>query len=157
MMTTALGALRDLVRTACELERINCHHNFAAIEHHHGRSGYVVRKGAIRARVGDRGVIPGSMGAESYIVTGLGNLASYQSCSHGAGRELSRSQAKHELSANSLEVLMEGKTWQAEHAEALVDEHPLAYKDIGEVMAAQTDLVRVDHKLTQVLNYKGTK
>jgi tRNA-splicing ligase RtcB len=117
----------------------------------------VIRKGAIRARRNDRGVIPGSMGTSSYIVTGLGNPTSFDSCSHGAGRRLSRTAARRELTAESLEAAMSGKTWQSDEAEALVDEHPLAYKDVEEVMAAQRDLVRIDHRLRQVLNYKGAR
>ncbi len=157
MMTAALASLRDVVSEAEEIERINCHHNFAVKEHHYGRDGWVVRKGAIRARAGDRGVIPGSMGTSSFIVTGLGNAASYESCSHGAGRRLSRSAARKELTVESLAAAMGDRTWQSSSATELIDEHPSAYKDVDVVMAAQADLVRVDHRLRQVLNYKGTK
>ena len=91
MMTAALASLVEVTSDATtEVERINCHHNFAAREHHRGRDGWVIRKGAIRARRDDRGVIPGSMGTASFIVTGLGNVASFESCSHGAGRRMSR-------------------------------------------------------------------
>lgn len=158
MMSAALGALGEVTSEAtAEVERINCHHNFAAREHHRGRDGWVIRKGAIRARRGDRGVIPGSMGTASFIVTGLGNVASFESCSHGAGRRMSRSEARRQLTADSLGAAMNGKTWQSGEADALVDEHPLAYKDVEAVMAAQADLVRIDHRLTQILNYKGTR
>ena len=158
MMSAALRSLGDVTSDATvEVERINCHHNFAAREHHRGRDGWVVRKGAIRAREGDRGVIPGSMGTASFIVTGLGNAASFYSCSHGAGRRMSRGMARRELTAESLGEAMQGKTWQSKEAIALIDEHPLAYKDVDAVMAAQADLVRIDHRLTQILNYKGTK
>jgi len=158
MMSAALASLVDgTSRATAEIERINCHHNFAAREHHRGRDGWVVRKGAIRARAGDRGVIPGSMGTASFIVTGLGNEASFESCSHGAGRRMSRGEARRQLTPDSLGAAMKGKTWQSAEAIALVDEHPLAYKDVETVMAAQADLVRIDHRLTQVLNYKGTK
>jgi tRNA-splicing ligase RtcB len=157
MMAAALASLCDVISGAEEVERINCHHNFAAREHHHGRDGWVVRKGAIRARVGDRGVIPGSMGTSSFIVTGLGNVASYESCSHGAGRRLSRSAARRELTVDSLASAMGDRTWQTSAASELVDEHPSAYKDVDVVMAAQVDLVSIDHRLRQVLNYKGTK
>lgn len=116
----------------------------------------MIRKGAIRARSGDRGVIPGSMGTSSFIVSGLGNPASFESLSHGAGRRLSRTAARAQLSPESLSDAMAGKTWQSRQGKALLDEHPLAYKDDDAVMAAQADLVRVDHRLTQVLNYKGT-
>jgi tRNA-splicing ligase RtcB len=96
------------------------------------------------------------MGASSYIVSGLGNPASYNSCSHGAGRAMSRTKAKQELSEGSLRALMEGIEWDSRHASKLVDEHPLAYKNIDEVMAAQADLVRIEHTLHQILNLKGT-
>jgi tRNA-splicing ligase RtcB len=134
---------------------INCHHNFTEQEHHHGKNVWLTRKGAIRAREGDRGVIPGSMGAASYIVSGLGNPASYCSCSHGAGRRMSRGQARRELDRATLEQTMTGKAWNHD-AETLIDEDPRAYKDIDEVMEAQRDLVTIDHRLHQILNYKGT-
>jgi tRNA-splicing ligase RtcB len=158
MMTAAMASLIEVTSNATnEVERINCHHNFAALEHQRGRDGWVIRKGAIRARLDDRGVVPGSMGTASYIVTGLGYPASFDSCSHGAGRRLSRTVARRELTAESLGAAMTGKAWQSDEAEALVDEHPLAYKNVEEVMEAQRDLVRIDHRLEQVLNYKGTK
>lgn len=158
MMTAAMRSLAEVTGgAAVEMERINCHHNFAAREQQRGREGWVIRKGAIRAQTDDRGVIPGSMGTASYIVTGLGNPASFQSCSHGAGRRMSRGMARRSLTIDSLGSAMSGKTWQSGDAEALIDEHPLAYKDVEAVMEAQSDLVRIDHRLTQVLNYKGTK
>jgi tRNA-splicing ligase RtcB len=120
----------------------------------HGKAAWITRKGAVRARVGDRGVIPGSMGTRTYIVQGLGNPASYCSCSHGAGRRMGRKEARRQLTAESLTEAMVGKTWN-EDAEGLLDEHPLAYKEIDEVMAAQSDLVSVKHTLHQILNYKG--
>jgi tRNA-splicing ligase RtcB len=116
---------------------------------------WVTRKGAIKADTGDEGVIPGSMGTRSYIVTGLGCTASYGSCSHGAGRRLSRGQARRELTVESLNDAMAGKAWLAGQAKQLLDEHPDAYKDIDQVMADQRDLVTVQHTLTQVFNYKG--
>jgi len=134
---------------------INCHHNFTQLEHHHGRDVWLTRKGAIRAGLHDRGVIPGSMGTRSYIVTGLGNPASFESCSHGAGRRMSRGQARRTLDVATLRAEMEGKAWNAGNAEALIDEDPRSYKDIDEVMAAQADLARIDHTLDQILNYKG--
>lgn len=136
-------------------EPINCHHNYTAREHHLGRDVWLTRKGAIRARVGDLGVIPGSMGAASYIVEGLGNAASYCSCSHGAGRRMSRARAKRELDRETLVATMADKAWNND-AETLIDEDPRAYKDIDEVMEAQRDLTRIKHRLRQVLNYKGT-
>ena len=135
---------------------INCHHNYTEMEHHHGRNVWVTRKGAIRARSGDLGVIPGSMGTCSYVVEGLGNPASYCSSSHGAGRLMSRAEAKRRLDVDGLEQAMDGKVWDAKKAGKLIDEDPRAYKDIDAVMAAQSDLVKVHHKLVQLLNYKGT-
>lgn len=136
-------------------EVINCHHNFTEREHHMGQNVWLTRKGAIRARTGDRGVIPGSMGAASFIVSGVGNPASFHSCSHGAGRRMSRGQARRELDEQTLVDTMAGKAWNQD-AKALIDEDPRAYKDIDEVMAAQADLVTIDHRLHQILNYKGT-
>lgn len=136
--------------------RINCHHNFTEKEHHHGRNVWLTRKGAIRARKGDEGIIPGSMGAASYIVRGLGNPASYDSCSHGAGRKMSRGQARRTLDVGTFTAEMEGRTWQHDQAQTLIDEDPRAYKDIDEVMAAQSDLVEIEHRLSAVLNYKGS-
>jgi len=134
---------------------INCHHNYTERENHLGRDMWITRKGAIRADVGDMGVIPGSMGTDTYIVRGKGNPASYNSSSHGAGRRMSRGKAKRELSASGLRAAMKGKTWNASAAHALVDEDPRAYKDIRKVMADQSDLTEVVHVLHQVLNYKG--
>jgi tRNA-splicing ligase RtcB len=117
---------------------------------------WVTRKGAIKAGNGDMGVIPGSMGTDTYIVRGKGNPDSYNSSSHGAGRRLSRGQAKRELDKAGLKELMLGKTWLADSATSLIDEDPRAYKDIRQVMEDQSDLTGVVHRLTQVLNYKGT-
>ena len=116
---------------------------------------WLTRKGAIRARDGDRGVIPGSMGTRSYIVRGLGNPASYQSCSHGAGRRMSRGEARRTLDVDGLRDRMAGRAWNEAAASALIDEDPWAYKDIDQVMEDQRDLVTVEHTLRQVLNYKG--
>lgn len=142
-------------RMGHEVQRINCHHNYCEREHHFGRDVWLTRKGAIRARVGDLGVIPGSMGTRSYIVRGLGSPASYSSCSHGAGRRLSRSAARKSLTVDSLAEWMAGKAWNATQAQALLDEHPVAYKEIDQVMADQADLVEPLHTLSQILNYKG--
>ncbi|MEV7970689.1 RtcB family protein [Sphaerisporangium sp. NPDC088356] len=133
----------------------NCHHNFTQQETHNGKELWITRKGAIKADTGDEGVIPGSMGTQSYIVRGLGNPDSYNSCSHGAGRRMSRSRAKRELSAKSLTEAMQGRTWNADRAAALVDEHPEAYKSIDQVMEDQKDLVEIQHTLHQIFNYKG--
>jgi tRNA-splicing ligase RtcB len=156
------AVLRFLGRDAGEVpvvDRINCHHNFTEREQHlvdgELTEVWLTRKGAIRAREGDRGVIPGSMGAQSFIVRGKGAAASYCSCSHGAGRKMSRHAARRELDVAGLERQMAGKAWNGD-AKALIDEDPRAYKDIGEVMANQADLVTVEHTLHQILNYKGT-
>lgn len=135
--------------------RINCHHNYTEREHHRGRDVWLTRKGAIRAREGDRGVIPGSMGTSSYIVRGLGNPASYHSCSHGAGRRMSRGEARRTLDLDGLRAQMAGRAWNESDARSLLDEDPRAYKDIDRVMEDQRDLVAVEHTLHQVLNYKG--
>ena len=138
-----------------ETDRINCHHNFTQRENQKGRNLWITRKGAIKAAKGDRGIIPGSMGTKSYIVTGLGNQDSWLSCSHGAGRRLSRTAARKTLSIESLQKAMDGKSWNSTQAGTLLDEHPDSYKDIDVVMKNQKDLVRVDHTLHQILNYKG--
>lgn len=157
MMDAILPELYRVVdaRMHHEVQRINCHHNYCQRERHFGQDVWLTRKGAIRAGLGDLGVIPGSMGTRSYIVRGLGNPASYHSCSHGAGRRLSRSAARKSLSVDSLTRRMAGKAWNATHARALLDEHPLAYKEIDQVMADQADLVEPVHTLSQILNYKG--
>ena len=146
------------------LDEINCHHNFTEREHHNvggrGMDVWLTRKGAIRARVGDRGVIPGSMGAASFVVSGKGAASSYHSCSHGAGRRMSRGAARRNLDVETLERTMADKAWNGKGrsgtSKMLIDEDPRAYKDIGAVMANQADLVTIDHELRQILNYKGT-
>jgi len=134
---------------------INCHHNYTEREVHDGEELWVTRKGAIRAGVGDLGVIPGSMGTRSYIVKGLGNAESYCSCSHGAGRVHSRSAAKRIYTVDDLALAMEGKVWNSNKAQSLVDEIPQAYKSIDQVMEDQKDLVEATHTLSQVFNFKG--
>lgn len=155
MAGQARRSLFEVVGHGSEVRTINCHHNFTAQEKHHNQNLWITRKGAIKAASGDEGVIPGSMGTRSYIVRGLGSTASYHSCSHGAGRKMSRSQAKRELTVESLTAAMAGKTWNGDRAQALLDEHPAAYKDVDLVMADQRDLVEVQHTLRQVFNYKG--
>jgi tRNA-splicing ligase RtcB len=161
MMDAVLSQLSSFTATRSggagkEVRRINCHHNYTAREHHFGRDVWLTRKGAIRSRSGDAGVVPGSMGTSSYIVGGMGNPASYDSCSHGAGRRMSRSRARREISLDDFVSSMEGREWQRGKAEQLLDEAPQAYKDIDQVMADQADLVTVEHVLRQILNYKGT-
>jgi tRNA-splicing ligase RtcB len=153
------GVLREVfafLGRGRERQRINCHHNFTQREVHQGRPLWITRKGAIKADVGDRGVIPGSMGTRSYVVQGRGNPQSWTSCSHGAGRRHSRTQAKKLFGPDELAEQMAGKVWLADRATKLVDEIPSAYKDIDQVMEDQSDLVEVLHTLHQVLNYKGT-
>lgn len=160
MMDAALVEVFKAVGRGREVGRINCHHNFTQKEDHvfNGKvqSVWLTRKGAIKADVSDRGVIPGSMGTKSYIVRGKGNPLSYNSCSHGAGRSMSRSEAKRRFTVEDLRDEMKGKTWLEGRAESLVDEIPSSYKSIDQVMADQVDLVEVEHVLHQVLNYKGT-
>jgi tRNA-splicing ligase RtcB len=156
MMSAAVNQLgRFLGEEVSPREHINCHHNFTQQEHHHGKDVWLTRKGAIKASIGDKGIIPGSMGTSSYIVSGLGNPASYESCSHGAGRRMSRTRARKELDVGTLIDEMKGKAWNSDDAKTLLDEAPLAYKDIDIVMEAQKDLVKIDHTLHQILNYKG--
>ena len=156
MMDNAMAEVFAFLGFGRETRRINCHHNFTQREVHDGAELWITRKGAIKADVGDLGVIPGSMGTRSYIVAGKGNKASWTSCSHGAGRRHSRTQAKKLFSAADLARQMQGKVWLRRRADALVDEIPSAYKDIDQVMADQADLVEVRHTLRQLLNYKGT-
>ncbi|HRE17916.1 MAG TPA: RtcB family protein [Rhodocyclaceae bacterium] len=134
-------------------EAINCHHNYVAREEHFGERLFVTRKGAISARAGELGIIPGSMGARSYIVRGLGNAASFHSCSHGAGRRMSRSAAKRRFSRFDLEAQTAGVECRKDGG--VLDEIPAAYKDIDQVMDNQRDLVEVVHTLKQVLCVKG--
>ena len=156
MMDNAMGEVYRFLGFGAETRRINCHHNFTQPEVHAGQQLWITRKGAIKADKGDLGVIPGSMGTRSYIVAGKGNPASWLSCSHGAGRRHSRTQAKKLFTTADLAAQMAGKVWLSGRAEALLDEIPAAYKDIDQVMADQADLVEVLHTLRQVLNYKGT-
>ena len=160
MLDAAIETFTRFVRKGREVERVNCHHNYAARETHavNGvmRELWITRKGAIRAGVGELGLIPGSMGTKSYVVRGLGNEASWQSCSHGAGRRMSRTEAKRQHTAADLRAQMGDRAWQRDQADKLIDEIPSAYKDIDAVMAAQSDLVEIVHTLRQVLNYKGT-
>jgi tRNA-splicing ligase RtcB len=134
-------------------EATNCHHNYARLEEHFGERVWVTRKGAVSARAGELGIIPGSMGARSYIVRGKGNAASYCSCSHGAGRVMSRSRAKKLFTREDLAAQTAGIECRKDAA--VIDEIPAAYKDIDRVMAAQSDLVEVVATLKQVLCVKG--
>jgi tRNA-splicing ligase RtcB (3'-phosphate/5'-hydroxy nucleic acid ligase) len=132
---------------------VNCHHNYVEREHHFGKDVFVTRKGAVRARTGDLGIIPGSMGARSFIVRGKGNPDSYMSCSHGAGRVMSRGEAKRRFTVEDHVKATEGI--ECKKDASVIDETPAAYKDIDKVMAAQSDLVEVVHQLRQVVCVKG--
>ncbi len=134
-------------------EAINCHHNYVATEEHFGEQVYLTRKGAIRAGEGELGIIPGSMGAKSYIVRGLGNPDSFCSCSHGAGRKMSRAAAKHRFNQDDMEIQTQGVECRKDTG--VIDEIPGAYKSIDEVMENQNDLVEVVHTLKQVVCVKG--
>ncbi len=136
-------------------EKVLCHHNYTEQERHFGRDVWLTRKGAINAEEGRWGLIPGSMGTRSYIVTGKGDRASFHSAPHGAGRSFSRTEARRRFSAADLAEAMTGIEWRAEEAEAFVDEIPGAYKDVDVVMADAVDLVEVRHTLRQFLNVKG--
>ena len=154
MVDLVLAALaRHLPAFDVTGEVVNCHHNYVAVEHHYGADVWVTRKGAIRAREGDPGIIPGSMGARSYIVRGKGNAESFTSCAHGAGRRMSRTAAAKQFSAADLARQTEGVICRKD--KGVVDEIPGAYKDIDTVMANQVDLVDVMHTLKQVVCVKG--
>ncbi len=134
-------------------EAINCHHNYVQKERHRGAEVFITRKGAISARDGELGIIPGSMGGRSYIVRGKGSAESFCSCSHGAGRAMSRNEAKRRFNAHDLEVQTRGVECRKD--KGVVDEIPSAYKDIDTVMANQSDLVEVVHRLKQIVCVKG--
>lgn len=132
---------------------VNCHHNYVAREHHFGEDVFVTRKGAVRARAGELGIIPGSMGARSYIVRGKGEPQSFHSCSHGAGRVMSRGEAKRRFTVDDHVQATEGIECRKDAG--VIDETPMAYKPIDKVMEAQRDLVEVVHELRQVVCVKG--
>jgi tRNA-splicing ligase RtcB len=132
---------------------VNCHHNYSSIEEHFGEQMWITRKGAVAARAGQLGIIPGSMGARSFIVRGKGNAESYCSCSHGAGRRMSRGAAKRAFSLDDLRAQTDGVECRKDAG--VLDEIPGAYKDIDAVMAAQAELVEVVHTLKQVMCVKG--
>jgi tRNA-splicing ligase RtcB len=157
MVDAAVAELLAHIGAGAETDRIDCHHNYTVRERHDGRDLWITRKGAIRADAGDRGVIPGSMGARSFIVRGLGNAQAYRSSPHGAGRAMSRGQARRTISPEALSRAMEGRVWLSDSAEALVDEAPEAYKPIDQVMQDSATLVEVLHELRQVVNYKGVE
>ncbi len=155
MMTNVIRALRGQIARPfdAEMEAVNCHHNYVQRESHFGQNVLVTRKGAVRAAKGVMGIIPGSMGAKSFIVRGLGNPESFDSCSHGAGRVMSRTAAKKLVSLD--EHIADTAGVECRKDESVIDETPRAYKPIEAVMAAQADLVEIVHTLKQVVCVKG--
>lgn len=155
MMENLVRAVRKELDTKFQLteEAVNCHHNYVQKESHFGEELWITRKGAVSAKRGEYGIIPGSMGARSYIVRGLGNAESFHSCSHGAGRVMSRGQAKQKITLDMHRKATEGVACRKDRD--VIDESPAAYKDIDAVMDAQKDLVEVVHTLKQVVCVKG--
>jgi len=155
MMTNVIRALRTQIAKPfdAELEAVNCHHNYVTRENHFGENVLVTRKGAVRAAKGALGIIPGSMGVKSFIVRGLGNPESFDSCSHGAGRVMSRTAAKKAVTL--AEHIADTEGVECRKDEGVIDETPKAYKSIEAVMAAQADLVEIVHTLKQVVCVKG--
>ena len=155
MMFNAIAALRKALPVSFSTAElaVNCHHNYISREKHFGKDCFVTRKGAVSAQEGEMGIIPGSMGARSFIVRGLGNPDSFNSCSHGAGRVMSRSKAKKVYSVKDHIEATQGVECRKD--EAVIDEIPHAYKDIEKVMEAQKDLVEVVYTLKQIVCVKG--
>ncbi len=149
----AIGNTQGIPEFQAEINSVNCHHNYVTREDHFGKNVLVTRKGAVRARKGDLGIIPGSMGAQSFIVRGLGNKDSFDSCSHGAGRAMSRTAAKKKFSIEDHIKATEGVECRKD--KDVIDETPAAYKSIDAVMEAQKDLVEIVHTLRQVICVKG--
>lgn len=155
MMANVVRAVRNELghEFEAELEAVNCHHNYVTRENHFGENIFVTRKGAVRAAKDVMGIIPGSMGARSYIVRGLGNAESFCSCSHGAGRVMSRTAAKKHFTLDDHVKATEGVECRKDAG--VIDETPAAYKSIDAVMEAQKDLVEIVHTLRQVVCVKG--
>jgi tRNA-splicing ligase RtcB len=156
MMASILDAIRAselLPPFRADAEVVNCHHNYVAVEEHYGERVFVTRKGAVRAGKNDLGIIPGSMGAKSFIVRGKGNPESFESCSHGAGRSMSRTEAKRRFTVEDHVKATEGIECRKD--KDVIDETPAAYKSIDAVMQAQADLVDVVHTLKQIVVVKG--
>jgi tRNA-splicing ligase RtcB len=154
MLELVLAALqRHLPPFTVTTEAVNCHHNYVAQEHHYGENVWVTRKGAIRAREGDLGIVPGSMGARSFIVRGLGNPESFCSSAHGAGRKMSRTAAEKQFTVADMVAQTQGVICRKD--KDVIDEIPGAYKDIDQVMANQADLTEILHTLKQVVCVKG--
>ncbi len=155
MMKRVIDAAKSAIHKNLQshIEAVNCHHNYVSKEQHFGEDVYVTRKGAVSAKAGQLGIIPGSMGARSYIVRGKGNPQSFESCSHGAGRVMSRGEAKRRFTLADHRAATEGVECRKDRD--VIDETPAAYKDIDAVMQAQKDLVDIVHTLKQVVCVKG--
>jgi len=155
MMRRVIEAAKTVLHKTFQshIEAVNCHHNYVQREHHFGADVYVTRKGAVSAKAGQLGIIPGSMGARSYIVRGKGNAESFESCSHGAGRVMSRGEARRRFTLADHRAATQGVECRKD--KDVIDETPAAYKDIDAVMEAQRDLVDVVHTLKQVVCVKG--
>ena len=155
MMRRVIETAKTVIRKNFQshIEAVNCHHNYVQREHHFGEDVFVTRKGAVSAKAGQLGIIPGSMGTRSFIVRGKGNADSFESCSHGAGRAMSRGEAKRRFTLADHRTATEGVECRKD--KDVIDETPAAYKDIDAVMAAQRDLVDVVHTLRQVVCVKG--
>ncbi|MCB9670839.1 MAG: RtcB family protein [Alphaproteobacteria bacterium] len=153
MQRTVAAMKRVLGDFDAEVQAVNCHHNYVSREHHYGADVFVTRKGAVRAGVGELGIIPGSMGTRSYIVRGRGNPESFCSCSHGAGRAMSRTAARKKFTLADHIRMTAGVECRKD--EGVIDETPAAYKPIEAVMEAQSDLVDIVHTLRQVVCVKG--
>lgn len=154
MMENTVNALREFFPHLQTGDMaVNCHHNYLDIENHFGENVIITRKGAVRARATDLGIIPGSMGAKSFIVRGKGNKDSFCSCSHGAGRVMSRGEAFKKISIAQHAIDTAGVECRKD--EGVLDESPAAYKDIDAVMTAQSDLVEIVHTLKQIICVKG--
>ncbi len=155
MMRRVIEAAGTVIgkRFDSQVEAVNCHHNYVQKEHHFGADVYITRKGAVSARLGQLGIIPGSMGARSFIVRGKGSPDSFESCSHGAGRAMSRGEARRRFTLADHRAATEGVECRKD--KDVIDETPAAYKDIDAVMAAQRDLVEIVHTLKQVVCVKG--
>jgi len=155
MMARVIAAFAKQIPLQFEthVEAVNCHHNYVSRENHYGKNVLITRKGAVRARKGELGIIPGSMGARSFIVRGLGNEESFHSCSHGAGRVMSRTEAKKRVTLDQHIAATAGVECRKDAS--VIDETPAAYKPIDQVMEAQKDLVEIVHTLRQVVCVKG--
>ena len=155
MMHNTIAAIRSIIHKPFTTHEtaVNCHHNYVQKENHFGEVIFVTRKGAVSAKKGELGIIPGSMGAKSFIVRGLGNEESFHSCSHGAGRVMSRTEAKKQFSVQ--DHIQATKGVECRKDASVTDEIPMAYKNIDDVMAAQKDLVEIVHTLKQIVCVKG--